>query len=58
MLQQTDERVAGIEMAFVVLQVIVREQDLSDVETVLREETLVCGHQARLTDRGARLEFG
>ena len=56
--QQRDEGVAGVQMPVVVLEVVVREQHLGDGQLVFREELFVGGHQPRLADGGARLEFG
>ncbi len=56
--EQRDERVAGVEMAFVMFEVVVREQHLRDVQTVPREQFRVHGHEPRLADGGAGLQFG
>ena len=56
--EQRDQRVAGVEMAFVMFQVVVREQDLGDGQAVRAEELLVDRHEPRLADRGAGLQFG
>ena len=56
--QQGDERVAGVEMALMVFEVVVREQHLGDVQAVPREQFCVGGHEPRLADGGAGLQFG
>ncbi|MDB6122290.1 MAG: Phosphoglucomutase/phosphomannomutase [Pedosphaera sp.] len=58
MLEQGDEGVARVEMAFVALQIFVGEQHLGDVEIVFGEQRLVGGHEAGLADGGAGLLFG
>ena len=44
--QQGDQCVAGVEMALMVLQVVVCEQDLSDVQSKHRKQFLVSRHQS------------
>ena len=56
--EQRDERVARVEMAFVVFQVVVRQQHLRDVQTVCGKKFFVNRHQPRLADGGAGLKFG
>ena len=45
-------------MALVVLEIVVREEDLRDVEAELGEEVFVSRHQPRLADGGAGLQLG
>ena len=56
--EQCDERVARVEMALVMFEVVMREQHLRDVQIVPREKFRVNGHEPRLADGGARLQFG
>jgi hypothetical protein len=56
--QQGDQGVSGVEVALVVLEVGVSQQDLSNSESMRAEELLVSGHKAGLADGGASLEFG
>ena len=55
--EQCDERVARIEMTFVMLEIIVREQHLRDAQIVRGEKFFVNGHEPRLADGGAGLQF-
>ena len=57
MAQERHQRVAGIEMAFVMLQVIVREQDLGDGQVMRAEQLLVDRHEPRLAHRRASLQL-
>jgi hypothetical protein len=56
--EQRHQRVARVEMAFVMFQVVVRQQHLRDVKVELRKKFFVNRHQSRLADGGARLQFG
>ena len=56
--EQRDEGVAGVEMALVMFEVVVRQQHLRDVQTVRGEKLFVNRHQPRLADGGAGLKFG
>src|SRR5206468_10629796 len=49
--------ISRVEMALVMLQVVMREKDLRDLQIKFREEPFIRGHQARLTDCGAGLQF-
>lgn len=55
--QEGDKGVSGVEVAFVVFEVFVGQQDLRDVLLVAGEELFVGRHQAGLADGGAGLEF-
>jgi hypothetical protein len=55
--EQGQQGISGIEMAFMVLQVVVDEEDLGDVELVAGEEGFVGGHEPGLTHGGAGLEL-
>jgi hypothetical protein len=44
-------------MAFMVLQILVCEQNLRDVKIVFGEKFIVSGHEAGLADGGAGLQF-
>jgi hypothetical protein len=55
--EQRDERVARVEMALVMFQVLVREQNLRDVQIVLAQKVFVNRHEPRLADSGAGLKF-
>ena len=57
-LEEADECVAGVQMALVMFEVGVREENLGDVEIVFGEKLFVSGHQARLAEGGAGLKFG
>ena len=48
---------ARVEMAFMMFEIFVRQQDLGDLQVVSGEELLVGGHEARLADGGAGLEL-
>ena len=56
--EQRDERVARVEVALMVLEVVVREQHLRDVQVVRGKKFFVNGHEPRLADGGARGERG
>jgi hypothetical protein len=57
-LEQRDQRAAGVEVALVMFQVVVRQENLGDAKAGLGEEPFVQGHQARLADGGAGLQLG
>ena len=56
--EQCDQGVAGVEMALVMCQVVVCQQDLGHAKTGLGKEPFVQGHQAGLADGGAGLQLG
>ena len=56
--EQRDERVARVEMALVMFEVVVREQHLRDVQAVRGKKFVVNRHEPRLADGGAGLQFG
>ena len=45
LVEQGDERVAGVEVAFPVLEIVVGEEHLGDLEVVLGEQLGVSGHE-------------
>ena len=58
MVQEGDQRIARVQVALMVLQVFVREQNLGDMQALFGEQFCIIGHQPRLPDGGAGLEFG
>lgn len=56
--EEGEEGVAGVEVAGVVGEVLVGEEDLGDAEVVVAEEGLVHGHEAALSDGRTGLELG
>ena len=58
MVQKSDESIAGIEMAIVVFQVVVRQQHLRNMEVERSEQLPVSRHEPGLSDGGAGLEIG
>lgn len=56
--EEGEEGIAGVEVAGVIGEVLVGEEDLGDAEVVMTEEGLVHGHEAALSDGGAGLELG
>ena len=58
MAEEPDESVASVEVAIVVLEIVVSQQNLGNRKTKNAEKLFVGGHEARLADGGARLQFG
>ena len=56
--EERNEGVAGIEVAFVVFEIIMSKEDLGNGEAMSGKELVVGGHEPGLTDGGAGLEFG
>jgi len=56
--EQCDECIARVEMAFMMLEVFVGEQHLRDAQIVRGEKFFVNRHELRLADGGAGLQFG
>jgi hypothetical protein len=56
--EQFEQRVAGVEMAPAVLEVVVGQQHLADAALLAGEQLVVGGHEARLSDGGGHLEGG
>ena len=56
-IEQRDERVARVEMALVMFQIFMREQNLRDDEAVRGKKFVVSRHEPRLADGGAGLFF-
>ncbi len=56
-IEQCDQRIARVEMTFVMFKVFVREQHLCDDEPVRGKKLVVGRHQSRLADSGASLFF-
>ena len=57
-LEQLEERVAGVEVAPAVFEIVVGQQDLADAAFLAGEELVVGGHEARLAHGGGHLEGG
>lgn len=56
--QQRDKGVTGVEVAVVVFEIVMGEEDLSDGKARAGKKFFVKGHQPRLADCGAGLQFG
>ena len=54
--KQGDQRVAGVEVTFVVLEVLMGQQHLAHMQVEFGKQPLVGGHEAGLADRRAGLQ--
>src|SRR6185437_5141344 len=57
MLKQTHQGVAGVQMPFMMLQIIMREENLGGLQMMAGKKFLVGRHEAGLSDRRARLQL-
>ena len=58
MAQQSNQCVACVEVALVMFEVLMRQQNLCNGESKGGEKTFVSGHQSGLADRGTGQQFG